>query len=1217
VEQNGHLLLFAGATTADVARLRTGGTAVAVLDPDMQGGRYYLGHVRPNQEEPDWRSFGRPLLRGSDWVLMRTESDVAGLGLEGTGIALQAMTLDPKPLGTAIRAGAFPAVVTPEPPILEMMDQVDSTDLYSDTGGLSGEWPVQIGGFSYTIGTRHTYSQVPVQRAVEYVGQRMEGMGLAVEYHHWSSGLPPNVVGELTGSVAPEDVYILCGHLDDMPPGALAPGADDNASGSIAVLVAAEILAQYRWGSTLRFALWTGEEQGLLGSQAYAARAYSRGERILGVLNLDMIGYNTVGTDPGIDLHARSSIPASLELAQLFQDVVSVYDLDLQPEITADGTGASDHASFWQYGYAAILGIEDMGDFNPRYHTVNDRLEHLDLAYMTSFVRAAVGTFAHMCDCLLPVATGVLAGQVRAEDGSAPIGEAQIDVRDGQGAPFPAVADADGYYSRTLTVGQYSLTASAFGYLPATAQNILVMTDTVTTVDLNLATAPSHTISGSVTNTANGRPLGAIVEALDTPLLPVPTDPATGSYSLTLPAGVYTLRARANGFRPVSRLLVVDQEQVQDFPLDSLPCILLVDDDRDVPDVRGYYAGALEFLETEFQVWDTSAAGDPAADDLLGYPMVLWFTGAYSSGAFTGFNESQVAEYLNAGGSFFLSSQNYLGTAGPTPFGREYLHIGAVTLDQLHATVTGQGPYAGLGPFDLRYPFTNQSDQIYPDGGGLVAFVGDHGGAGIAHVGDVPTVFLSFPVEAIPGHASREAVMRATVVHLGGCPARHGWLGGRVNDAVSGEPVVGATVTAAESLRAGAHTLTDAQGHYSLTLAAATYDISLFLLGYASEIITDVVVVEGMTTTLDLVLTPVPVLRSQPDLFDLALLPGQAVTRSLTVTNSGRADLVFSAQVQLGRADAPKVSGDVEDGWIGITPAHGTVVPGAGATLVVVLDAAGLAPGRYDALVVLETNDPQASRLEVPVGLLVQPACQPIEIHSVVALADGCSASFVPEYAGDSPVRWRWEFEDGSPATSSAAQPERIDFGMRGTYAYTVTATNCADANAATFRNLVSLDCCVALDAVELEWQPAGPMNVGQEVMVSVHLMPVDTTPPFQYRVTVDSTAGSVLTSTVISWTFPVTFGIAGGHSVRIDVWNCTGLEPVTDTQWIMVRSPQAFLPVMRLDGGPAALPVQSSVSPGSPSAISQSARPIMPATSRAISRALIGESGSASWQRR
>ena len=149
----------------------------------------------------------------------------------------------------------------------------------------------------------------------------------------------------------------------------------------------------------MRFALWTGEEQGLLGSHAYAERAAGEDEEILGVLNLDMIGFNTAGSDPGIDLHANASIPDSVQLAQLFSDVVEAYGLDLEPEIVENGTSASDHASFWDYGYTAILGIEDLEDFNPRYHTTGDQLQYLDMAYFADLVKASVATFVHVSDC--------------------------------------------------------------------------------------------------------------------------------------------------------------------------------------------------------------------------------------------------------------------------------------------------------------------------------------------------------------------------------------------------------------------------------------------------------------------------------------------------------------------------------------------------------------------------------------------------------------------------------------------------------------------------------------------------------------------------------------------------------------------------------------------------------------------------------------------------
>ncbi len=177
-----------------------------------------------------------------------------------------------------------------------MLGQVTTQAITDRTAELSGEVPTTVGGAPVTITSRYTYSGTPVQKAGQYVGERMQALGLGVEYHVWgTSGTPstyPNVIGQRTGTTNPNDIYIIGGHLDNLPSSGLAYGADDNGSGSVATLLAAQILTQYEWSCTLRFAFWTGEEQGLLGSAAYATRAKNANETIKGYLNMDMIAYN-------------------------------------------------------------------------------------------------------------------------------------------------------------------------------------------------------------------------------------------------------------------------------------------------------------------------------------------------------------------------------------------------------------------------------------------------------------------------------------------------------------------------------------------------------------------------------------------------------------------------------------------------------------------------------------------------------------------------------------------------------------------------------------------------------------------------------------------------------------------------------------------------------------------------------------------------------------
>ncbi len=152
----------------------------------------------------------------------------------------------------------------------------------------------------------------------------------------------------------------------------------------------------------MRFVFFTGEEQGLLGSYAYAETAYAVDESIVAVYNLDMIAWDDIG-GPVLRLHTRrSSNPGyagDLALAQLLTEVISNYGLSssLTPVITEDGDDASDHGSFWNFGYTALLTIEDdYDDFNPYYHTQYDTLDRLDLPYFTAMVKATLGSSAHL-----------------------------------------------------------------------------------------------------------------------------------------------------------------------------------------------------------------------------------------------------------------------------------------------------------------------------------------------------------------------------------------------------------------------------------------------------------------------------------------------------------------------------------------------------------------------------------------------------------------------------------------------------------------------------------------------------------------------------------------------------------------------------------------------------------------------------------------------------
>ena len=843
--------LLTGADRAGQASLLKAGLSLQVLDTNIRSGSYYQAETRASRPAPDYTTYGTILLKFSNGVLLRMDPSRVD-ALTQAGAELRLITLTPKPIPTVQSENVFPALIETDPLIQTMIDQVSQTQVYTYDRQLAGELPVYVDGDWYTITSRNTNSGLPIQKTTSFVGQHMtDDLGLGVEYYVWDDNTNPDVIGEIPGQINPDDIFIIGAHIDDVNG---TPGADDNASGSVATLIAADILSQYNWGCTLRFGFWTGEEQGLLGSAAYAQHAFNSGENILGYLNLDMIAWNAIGSDPTIFLGYRSSVPGSLALANLFSDVVDAYNINLLPVIGTGYDGSSDHTSFLDYGYPAILGIEGEDDFNPYYHGPSDTPAHTDPTYFTDYVKASIATYAHMSGCVIQSGIGSLDGHVTAADGGAPIAGATVTANDGQGHDFSTDTDASGYYTRTLLANTYAVTASAYGYLPSTISGVTITTDTVTTQDFELVSSPTYVISGTVTESGTGLPLLAEISFAGSPVT-VWSDPSTGFYQAELPQGNYTMQVRADLHRPQGLAIVMDHDQTQNFNLDPLPCILLVDDDQNDPDVISYYTAALDGLGAQYDIWDTSLDGDPGIQDIAGYSKLLWELGYPWSGTFNSTNETNVAAYLDGGGNFFLSGQDYLYDMGLTSFGMNYLHILNYQNDESQTSVTGQNVFSGLGPYSLGYPYTNYSDVVNPDASAQVAFIGNIGNAAISYAGDnFNSVFFAYPFEAIPQLSDREAVMGRLLDFFGACQAENGWLDGHVTDADTGDPLEGVLVSASPG-KSEIQAITDPSGYYTMTLPAGDYLVTAALAGYTSQS-QNAAVITDETTTIDFSLAP-------------------------------------------------------------------------------------------------------------------------------------------------------------------------------------------------------------------------------------------------------------------------------------------------------------------------------------------------------------------------
>lgn len=199
-----------------------------------------------------------------------------------------------------------------------------------------------------------------------------------------------SVVATLPGTTDPDEAVLLVGHFDSVSQTSetYAPGADDNGSGTAAIVEAARRLAAARYRRSITFICFSGEEQGLVGSHAYAARALERGENITGVFNLDCVGWND-------DYFRIFSNDGSAWLGDVAAQMAATYAPSLPTyHWFCDTCNWSDHYPFQTRGFDAICGIETWEPAPPQHHRTADTVALLDMALIADVTRIAVATMA-------------------------------------------------------------------------------------------------------------------------------------------------------------------------------------------------------------------------------------------------------------------------------------------------------------------------------------------------------------------------------------------------------------------------------------------------------------------------------------------------------------------------------------------------------------------------------------------------------------------------------------------------------------------------------------------------------------------------------------------------------------------------------------------------------------------------------------------------------
>ncbi|MEG1617599.1 MAG: M20/M25/M40 family metallo-hydrolase [Bacteroidales bacterium] len=211
-----------------------------------------------------------------------------------------------------------------------------------------------------------------------------------------------NVIGMIEGEN--RDEYVVIGsHYDHLGIGlavngdSIYNGADDNASGVSAVLQIARAIREKgkKPKRTIIFALWDGEERGLLGSERFV-RDCDIVDNIRGYLNFDMIGRNTDENNPALFRYFYTE--ANAVFGDWMKNQIKPYDLDLKPDFRPwdKPVGGSDNASFAKRNIPIIWYHTDA---HPDYHQPGDHADKINYPKMVDIARSACLNIWNLANC--------------------------------------------------------------------------------------------------------------------------------------------------------------------------------------------------------------------------------------------------------------------------------------------------------------------------------------------------------------------------------------------------------------------------------------------------------------------------------------------------------------------------------------------------------------------------------------------------------------------------------------------------------------------------------------------------------------------------------------------------------------------------------------------------------------------------------------------------
>lgn len=272
------------------------------------------------------------------------------------------------------------------------------------------------------IGERNVFRPEALRGAERYIKEQWLTQGYEVSRQTYTAKRveSSNLEISRSGSARPEEIILIGAHYDSV---AGSPGANDNGSGVAVMLELSRRFASSVPDRTVRFAAFTNEEppffdSSLRGSRVYAKMAKKRGDKIIGAIILECLGcYSDRPGSQGYPPLVKMFYPdrgnfiafvSNLRSRGWLRRVVrsfkssSTFPTESLAAFTpvAPGAAWSDHSSFWEAGYRALMVTDTAFYRYPYYHSSGDTIDKIDYASMARVTEGLCGMAMSLAKCV-------------------------------------------------------------------------------------------------------------------------------------------------------------------------------------------------------------------------------------------------------------------------------------------------------------------------------------------------------------------------------------------------------------------------------------------------------------------------------------------------------------------------------------------------------------------------------------------------------------------------------------------------------------------------------------------------------------------------------------------------------------------------------------------------------------------------------------------------